>query len=187
MSTQTCPPLSRSAGHSVVPISKGLPPVAGPGCRILVLGSLPGAESLRLQQYYAHPRNHFWELMGTVCGFPSALPYPHRVRALLARDIAVWDVLASGHRPGSLDSAIDLESAEVNPFDVFLRDIPTLSRILFNGALAERLFAQRVLPGLPAGQQGIKRMRLPSTSPANASIPKQEKLVAWRAALELPK
>jgi TDG/mug DNA glycosylase family protein len=176
--------LSQPAAHSTaLPISTGLPPVAAPGCRFLVLGSLPGAESLRLQQYYAHPRNSFWELMASLYGFARVLPYPLRLQALLANDIAVWDVLASGHRPGSLDSAIDLASAQVNPFSDFLRELPALQRILFNGAVAERLFVQRVLPQLSPEHQAITRLRLPSTSPANASIPKQVKLSAWRAAL----
>jgi TDG/mug DNA glycosylase family protein len=182
------PSLSQPAAHSTaLPISTGLPPVAAPGCRILILGSLPGAESLRLQQYYAHPRNSFWGLMASALGFAAALPYPQRLQALLANEVALWDVLASGHRPGSLDSAIDLASAEVNSFSDFLRELPALQRILFNGAMAERLFVQRVLPELSAEHQTIARMRLPSTSPANASVPKQDKLSAWRAALEQPK
>ncbi len=242
-------PAARAFGLS---ISTGLQPVFAPSCRVLILGSLPGAESLRLQQYYAHPRNSFWELMASVLGFaqeglsqggvfpepeasrapsssppakagctdvqppsptpsarlrghddlvfpqehprrnpalrsPQDLTYPQRLSALLTHDIALWDVLASGHRPGSLDSAIDLATAQVNPFNDFLRELPALQRILFNGAMAERLFVQRVLPQLSPEQHAIPRLRLPSTSPANASIPKQEKLIAWRAALELPK
>jgi TDG/mug DNA glycosylase family protein len=179
------PSPSQPAAHTtVVPISTGLPPAAAPGCRILILGSLPGAESLRLQQYYAHPRNNFWELMASVFGFAAALPYPQRLQALLANEVSVWDVLASGHRPGSLDSAIDLATAEVNPFPSFLRELPALQRILFNGAMAERLFVQRVLPQLSPEHQAIARLRLPSTSPANASVSKLDKLRAWRAALE---
>ena len=182
------PPASPPAAHSTaLPISTGLPPVAAPGCRILILGSLPGAESLRLQQYYAHPRNSFWELTASALGFAATLPYPQRLQALLANKVAVWDVLASGHRPGSLDSAIDLASAQVNPFSDFLRELPALQRILFNGAMAERLFVQRVLPELTPDHQAIARLRLPSTSPANASIPKLDKLSAWRAALKQPK
>ncbi len=175
--------VSRPAGHTVSR-SVGLAPVADAGCRILVLGSLPGAESLRLQQYYAHPRNCFWEVVGEVCGFSALLPYPQRLCALLACKVAVWDVLASGHRPGSLDSAIDLLTAEVNPFPSFLRTLPGLKRIVFNGAVAERLYVQRVLPGLSPPQQGIARLRLPSTSPANASVPRRDKFNAWCAAFE---
>ena len=182
------PSLSQPPARSTaLPISTGLPPVAAPGCRVLILGSLPGAESLRLEQYYAHPRNSFWELMASVFGFAAALPYPQRLQALLARNVAVWDVLASGHRPGSLDSAIDLASAEVNLFPSFLRELPALQRVLFNGAMAERLFLQRVLPQLSPEHQAIARLRLPSTSPANASVPKLDKASAWRAALEQPK
>ena len=162
----------------------GLSPVATADCKTLVLGSLPGAESLRLQQYYAHPLNYFWKLMGEVCGFSPALPYPQRASALLGQQVALWDVLASGRRPGSLDSAIDLHTAEINAFDSFLQGLPALKRIVFNGALAERLFVQRVLPGLSSSQQAIARLRLPSTSPANASVSRIDKLSTWRAALD---
>jgi hypoxanthine-DNA glycosylase len=182
------PSPSQAAAHKAAkPISTGLPPVAAPGCGILILGSLPGAESLRLQQYYAHPRNSFWALTASALGFAATLPYPQRLQALLANNVAVWDVLACGHRPGSLDSAIDLATAEVNPFRDFLLELPALRRILFNGAMAERLFVQRVLPELTSEHQAIARLRLPSTSPANASIPKLDKLSAWRAALKQPK
>lgn len=176
-------PAARASGLS---ISTGLKPVFAPGCRILILGSLPGAESLRLQQYYAHPRNSFWELMASVLGVSLEPAYPQRLSALLTHEVALWDVLASGHRPGSLDSAIDLATAQVNPFNDFLRELPALQRILFNGAMAERLFVQRVLPGLSPEQHAIPRLRLPSTSPANASVPKQDKVSAWRAALTRP-
>lgn len=165
-------------------MSVGLPPVAEPNCKILVLGSLPGAESVRLQQYYAHSQNYFWKLMGEVFGFSPALPYPQRLSALLEHEVALWDVLASGHRPGSLDSAIDLQTVEVNPFDSFFASMPALRRILFNGALAQRLFLQRVLPALPSFNQAIACLRLPSTSPANASVSRIVKLSAWRSALQ---
>ena len=164
---------------------RGLPALADPRAQVLVLGSLPGTQSLLEQRYYAHPRNHFWWIMGKVFSFPTTLDYPLRVQALHERGVAVWDVLESGIRPGSLDAAIDLKSAVANDFSGFLTQIPSLDRIVFNGAMAERLFRERVLGSLTADQQLIARARLPSTSPANASTPPAAKLAAWQAALRV--
>ena len=165
------------------PRSHGLAPVADPQASVLVLGSLPGVQSLREQRYYAHPRNHFWWIMGKVYSFPDSLDYAGRTQALRDQGVAVWDVLGSGVRPGSLDAAIDLASATPNDFPAFLAGLPALRRIVFNGALAERLFRLRVLPTLAPAHHAIARVRLPSTSPANASVRPEAKLAAWRDAL----
>lgn len=169
-----------------LPRSTGLAPIADASARVLVLGSLPGAQSLREQRYYAHPRNHFWWVMDEVLAIPAALPYAARVQALQERGVAVWDVLASGVRPGSLDASIEVASAKANDFASFLSRLPALERILFNGAFAEGLFVKRVLPTLPPALQALTRHRLPSTSPANASVRPDAKLAAWRAALQQP-
>lgn len=165
------------------PRSHGLAPVADAHATVLVLGSLPGVQSLREQRYYAHPRNHFWWIMGKVYCIPNSLDYAGRTQALRHQRVAVWDVLGSGVRPGSLDAAIDLGSATANDFPAFLEGLPALRRIVFNGALAERLFRGRVLPSLAPAHQAIARVRVPSTSPANASVPPEAKLAAWREAL----
>ena len=165
------------------PRSTGLPPIADARARVLVLGSLPGAQSLREQRYYAHPRNQFWPVVGAVFDIAPTLDYAIRTQALQDRGVAVWDVLASGVRPGSLDAAIDLATAAPNAFPDLLAGLPRLQRILFNGALADRLFLRQVLPTLSAAQLSIARIRLPSTSPANASVSAADKLAAWRDAL----
>lgn len=143
---------------------------------------MPGAASLDAQQYYAHPRNAFWPIMGALFGFDAARPYAERLGALQAAGVALWDVLAACRRSGSLDSAIVAESIEPNDFGAFLAQHPAIVRIAFNGSAAEALFRRHALPQLSASARQIERMRLPSTSPANAGQRFEDKLAAWRPA-----
>jgi hypoxanthine-DNA glycosylase len=169
------PPLIEGGGT----LLRGLPPVSDPSATVLVLGSMPGAESLRLQQYYAHPRNLFWPIVGELFGAGPQLPYAERLRVLRRHGVAVWDVLDACRRPGSLDSAIEADSIRVNDFAAFFTAHPRLRRIGFNGAFAELTFRRRVPASVvPAG---VEQLRLPSTSPANAAQPRAAKLAAWRA------
>lgn len=161
----------------------GLPPVVGPGAVTLVLGSMPGEESLRRGQYYAHPRNAFWPIMGALAGAGPELAYAARLQALRDAGITVWDVLGACVRPGSLDSAIDPDSVVVNDFAGFFQAHPTLRRVFFNGSFAETAFRRHVLPTLPADSPGHHAQRLPSTSPAHASLRLEQKLQAWRRIL----
>ena len=147
---------------------------------MLILGTMPGRVSLRERQYYAHPQNAFWRIVGGILGFDPALPYDARVALIQLAGIAVWDVLKSCIRPSSLDSAIDAASAVPNDFATFLTEHPQIRRICFNGATAEALFMKRVRPHLST-KPDVQHMRLPSTSPANASVPLSEKLQAWQA------
>jgi len=140
---------------------------------------MPGVASLNAKQYYAHPQNGFWPIMGSLLGFDSRAPYPRREQALRAARIAVWDVLHSCVREGSLDTRIEAEIA--NDFDAFLRTHRGITHVFFNGAKAEASFKRAVLPGLKVG---LRYTRLPSTSPAHASLPYRRKLAAWRAILE---
>ncbi len=156
-------------------------PVAMASARVLILGSMPGQASLRAVEYYAHPRNQFWPIMGALFGADAALPYSERLQKLQKHCIALWDVLASCHRPGSLDADIDSDTAVVNDFSGFLFAHPGIRRICFNGAAAEQHFRRRVAPTL--ADRNLEYHRLPSTSPAHAGMGFGEKLERWRAGL----
>lgn len=153
--------------------------------RILVLGSMPGEASLQAGEYYAHPHNQFWPIMGALCGATPNLPYAQRLARLRAAGIALWDVLHACQRRGSLDAAVELRTAVANDLPQFLRDHPELQRVLFNGALAaqvwQRHFQRRVELEFP----GLELRRLPSTSPAHASLSRAHKLRQWRTACRL--
>ncbi len=112
-----------------------------------------------------------------------ALDYAQRCQALLVQRIALWDVLQACYRSGSLDSHIDMATAVANDFESFLRQYPKIQRIFFNGAKAEQIFMRLVWPRLAAFHERLLLQRLPSTSPANASISRRDKLLAWRALL----
>ena len=163
------------------------PPIAAPDARVLVLGSMPSQASLAAGQYYAHPRNAFWPIMGALLGFDPSLPYGRRAGLLAAAGIALWDVAKSCVRPGSLDAAI--RHVEANDFAGFFAAHPRIGCIFFNGATAERLFLRLALPALEAPWRSLPRRRLPSTSPAHAALSFEQKLAAWQAvkqALESP-
>ncbi len=162
-----------------MPRVESFPPIAPRDATTLILGSMPGEASLRAGQYYAHPRNHFWPILGELVGFDPAAPYARRVRALGGARIAVWDVLQSCVREGSLDSAIDDGTLVPNDFAAFLRGHPQVARVFFNGAKAEASYRRYVLSSVAARQMSYRR--LPSTSPANASQSYARKLAAWRA------
>jgi TDG/mug DNA glycosylase family protein len=162
----------------------GFPPIAGPDARILILGSMPSEESLRRQQYYAHPRNGFWPIMMTLLGQDPELPYAERTAAMVAHGIALWDVLGSCERTGSLDASIVSNSEVANDFTGFFRKHPRIQRVYFNGRKAEQAFRARVLPTLSNDLSRLQFHCLPSTSPAMASLGFRQKLEQWRQILE---
>jgi hypoxanthine-DNA glycosylase len=154
---------------------QGLAPVIARHTRALVLGSFPGVASLAAQQYYAHPRNQFWPLLSALWGVDlCALPYRRRLVLVRARGLGIWDIYASCRREGSLDSAI--EDGVFNDFAALKRRAPAITLVAHNGG--ESASAASLLHEL-----GYATVRLPSTSPANASWSFERKLEAWRAAL----
>ncbi len=156
------------------PRSVSFAPHADAATRLLVLGSLPGAQSLAAGQYYAHPRNLFWRLMAGVAGVGlEGLPYGERLAALAMAGIGLWDSVGSAVRPGSLDSAI--RAAAPNPVAALAATLPKLRAIAFNGAASFKLGAP------PLGHLGLPLIRLPSSSPAHAAMPFAEKAAAWAA------
>ncbi|WEN43796.1 hypothetical protein CKCBHOJB_03426 [Thauera sp. GDN1] len=154
-------------------------PVFRADARVLVLGSMPGAASLAAAEYYAHPRNAFWPIMGALFGAGLALPYAERLLRLKAAGVALWDVIAACERPGSLDSAIAPASVQANDFARLFRDCPHIGHVFFNGTAAETAFRRHVRGriALPA----LHFTRLPSTSPAHAARGFEAKLAAWQA------
>lgn len=157
-------------------------PIADKNAEILILGSMPGQASLAAGEYYAHPRNAFWRIIGGLLALDAAASYAQRVQALKSSRIALWDVLRSCVREGSLDAKIRSETQIANDFRSFFQTHRKITRVFFNGATAETCFKQLVLPTL----DGITMRygRLPSTSPANASWSFLQKRQAWQAILE---
>jgi len=153
----------------------GFAPIAAPDARLLILGTLPSVASLRQAEYYAHPQNCFWWIMGHLVGAAPDLPYSQRAQRLRQSGIALWDVCRAARRVGSSDA--NIQSPVPNDFPVFFADHPRIELICFNGQPAEKLFRRAVQPiSLPT-------RTLDSTSPANARISRMEKLARWRAAL----
>jgi hypoxanthine-DNA glycosylase len=159
--------------------SEGFPPIAEPSAKVLVLGTLPGRVSLEKGEYYAQPRNCFWRLMADLLGAAVDLPYSARTQRLTTHGVAVWDVCRTAYRPGSLDASIRRGSEQPNDFSRFYEEHQLIRLICFNGAKAEAMYRDKVLPELPSQHQKIRSAVLPSTSAANAAIPYQEKLKLW--------
>ena len=153
--------------------SAAFAPICPPGTRVLILGSLPGAASLAAGRYYAHPRNQFWRLVGSVIGCELAqLDYGARLVALGAAGIGLWDTVASARRAGSLDSAMrDIQAAAL---DELVATLPALRAVAFNGATAARI-GRRALGATP-----LTLVDLPSSSPAHAAMTVAEKAKRWK-------
>lgn len=164
-----------------MPHIQSFPPIENPTATVLILGSMPGKESLRAGQYYAHPRNAFWAIMGELVGAAPALPYESRIQKLKSSGIALWDVLASCTRHSSMDADIEKASICPNDFAAFLLKHPRITHIYFNGTMAEQCFRRYALPLIE--HRTLRYLRLPSTSPANASMSYQQKLNAWKVIL----
>lgn len=166
---------------------QGFPPLAGADARHLILGSMPGRASLVAQQYYAHGQNAFWRIMGDLLGAGPDIPYVQRLEKLRAAGIALWDVIASCERPGSLDADIVGKTVRANDFAAFFAAHPAIVQVFFNGAAAEAAFRRHVLPDLPVlPGRALRLLRLPSTSPAHATLGYAGKLAVWSAIIKPP-
>ena len=157
-------------------------PVANRHAEILILGSMPGRDSLAAGQYYAHPRNLFWRIMAAMLGFEPQMPYRDRLSALRAARIALWDVMHSCRRAGSLDASIKASTIQANDFASFFRSHKGIGRVFFNGSTAEATYVRHVLCSVES--LGLRYTRLPSTSPAHAALSFEQKLAAWRTVLK---
>lgn len=156
-------------------------PIVGSHAKILILGSMPGTASLAANQYYAHQRNAFWPIMASFLRIQADAPYHEKVAALRSSPIALWDVLKSCKRSGSLDSSIETDTQSINDFQTFFSRHPTICYIFFNGGKAEACFRRYVL--LANDVKPMNLSRLPSTSPANARLSFEDKLRAWHKSI----
>jgi TDG/mug DNA glycosylase family protein len=160
------------------PAKRSFAPVVDAEARVLVLGTLPGEESLRRAEYYAHPRNLFWPIIFALFGKRSALNYTERLAFLKAHRIAVWDVCEIGERERSADSTIRLERP--NAVDYLLDQHPLIRAVAFNGTTARRLYDRYF-----ERRAAVAYLALPSTSPAHATIGFDAKLARWTALRDL--
>jgi hypoxanthine-DNA glycosylase len=154
------------------PMREGLPPVISDGAGVLLLGSFPSERSLVAGEYYANRRNQFWPLMGALFGFDADLPYEQRIQALTGHGVALWDVVRSCRRAGSMDHKIDRKTLVVNDFGPLVARYPGVRRIFVNGLTALELFERNVETELPVA-------RLPSSSGA-LPMSFTDKLARWR-------
>lgn len=154
------------------------PPVIAQSSRVLILGSLPGEESLRRQQYYAHPRNGFWRVLGAVFEEPVGEAYEARLAFVLRHNLALWDTVQCAERQGSLDQHI--QNPQANDFPHLFAEYPGLHTVAFNGGKSAELFRRLAQPHLaPDMLARLHLLPLPSTSPANAH-PLAEKTARWQ-------
>ncbi|WP_410211197.1 DNA-deoxyinosine glycosylase [Aquirhabdus sp.] len=157
-------------------------PVISDSARVLILGSMPGIKSLNEEQYYAHPQNAFWRIMSALLNINPHAPYPEKLVHLKSSGIALWDVLQTCQRDGSLDSSIVTETETENDFKTLFQNYPKIRHVFFNGAKAEASFKRHTLAKVK--NFDIEYLRLPSTSPAHAGMSFEAKLNAWRVVLD---
>ena len=154
----------------------GFSPIANIDAETLILGSIPSIKSLEKQQYYGHPQNSFWWIMGEIFTFDSTIEYQLRIEKMLEHKIAIWDVLQQCERKGSLDSAIIAKTIKPNDFKTFFLKYKNIKKVIFNGTKAEKEFNKHV----KLSNNSIILHKAPSTSPAMAILTKNAKLAIWK-------
>lgn len=157
---------------------KSFPPLVHSGAKILILGTMPGEESLARGEYYAHPRNAFWRILFDIYGAEYSADYKMKQRLIKQNNLALWDTVCECLRPGSLDS--DIRNIAPNNIPAFLRRHKTIKTVCFNGKSAEKFYYKYW-----AEAEGVRYAALPSTSPAYAAMSYKGKLSAWRRVLLL--
>ena len=158
---------------------QGFQPIVPMYPKILILGTMPSVTSLEQDFYYAHPRNAFWPIMQILLGQPLST-IAEKTQTLKKNGVFLWDVLQGCERKGSLDSAI--KNPQANDFEMVFKQFPNLNVVAFNGQAAEKLFKQHVLKKqvLP---DDLTFLSLPSTSPANARLSLNDKVLLWQEKL----
>ncbi|MEH7380998.1 DNA-deoxyinosine glycosylase [Bacillus sp. JJ1533] len=155
----------------------GLAPVVGKDPRVLILGSMPSVESLRKQEYYGNKRNHFWKIMFLLFENQEITAYEDKIGFLKERKIALWDVLYSCHREGSLDA--NIKNEEPNEIESFVKKHSSIRLIVCNGTKSYKSYSTYIgLNRLP----GVEVIKLPSTSPVPGKYNKtlEGKLQEWK-------
>jgi hypoxanthine-DNA glycosylase len=169
-----------------VPPISGFPPISNKQAKVLILGSMPSEISILKQQYYGHQRNAFWPIMLSLFSQSADFDktaYSQRKQLLIKNNIAVWDVLQSCYREGSLDAAIKMNSIKTNDFKTFYSMHTNIVKICFNGAKAEAVYNKHVLPLVKNQFSHLEYIKLPSTSPAYAAMTIQQKIAIWSNSL----
>jgi hypoxanthine-DNA glycosylase len=154
---------------------QSFPPIVSERSKLIILGSMPGELSLKAGQYYAHPQNAFWVIMGELFGAGRSLPYQERVAILQSVGVALWDSLQACIRPGSLDASIRQEVA--NDFPALFAEYPNITHVFFNGRKPETAFRRHAMLALPEDRHVFAR--LPSSSSAYAAMRLEAKVRAW--------
>jgi len=165
---------------TTLPLESGFSAIEDCNAKVLILGSMPSVQSLKDQQYYAHPRNAFWPIMSELFNIDKNSVYEQRCNILIRNHIAVWDAIKACQRQGSLDQNIDATSMIANDFNLFFQHHVEIKHLFFNGTKAEQVFNRHVLPSLNEQHTHITRLRLPSTSPAHAAMTFEQKLTVWQ-------
>ncbi|MGZ8190019.1 MAG: DNA-deoxyinosine glycosylase [Methylococcaceae bacterium] len=160
--------------------SEGFAPIVSENAKVLILGTMPGVASMRKQQYYGHPKNAFWPIMEALFGANTEYCYQRRKEILMANGVSVWDVLQYCDRLGSLDSNIETASIKVNNFMDFFSQYTSITQVFFNGAMAEKIYKKNIISSLNLRFSYLQYQRLPSTSPAYASLTLEQKIQAWK-------
>ncbi|AZA77250.1 DNA-deoxyinosine glycosylase [Chryseobacterium sp. G0186] len=152
------------------------PPLIDDQSEILILGSIPGVKSLEKQQYYAHPQNKFWKIILELLNEEFTEDYPARLEILKKHHIALWDVIDSCERKGSLDS--EIKNEEANQIAELLDKHPNIKAIFSNGGKSFKS-----LQKLLGKNYKLPIFLLPSTSPLH-TISFERKLEEWKQILE---
>ena len=152
------------------------PPIINNESKILILGSIPGQKSLEKQEYYAHPQNKFWRIIFELFNEIFTTDYTKKIQILEKHHIALWDVIDTCERKGSLDS--EIRNEEANKIEELLHNYPNIKAIFCNGQKSYKNL-QKIL----SKDFHLPIIALPSTSPAHASLRYEEKLKSWKMVL----
>jgi hypoxanthine-DNA glycosylase len=160
----------------MTPLLRSFKPLINKRSRVLILGSMPGPEALRKQQYYGFEGNHFWHIVPKILGEERPASYDERVKLVLRHGIALWDVLEFCTRASALDS--DIRSITLNPVPRLINEYPNVRAIFISGRFAHSTFVKG------HGDVGRPVFYLPSTSPANAAMSLPQKTKKWKMVLK---